>query len=103
MSDDFTRQFAIRLPNGELFSTPEVGGWYASLLGVSPRPQRVVVYDSREEAETALQAMQEKGAQMGITLVASIESRLCSPFSQTDPGEQFVDELTKWAERQGEL
>ncbi|MCG7596310.1 hypothetical protein [Mycobacterium sp. PSTR-4-N] len=97
---DFATQFAIRLPNGELYTRCQHSHLFGTQCDREP-----VVFDTREQAENGITMLARSAQELGIDNwadLACIESRLCSPFSQTDPGEQFVDELTKWTERQGE-
>ena len=97
MSDGFTRQFAIRLPDGRLFAQCT----RSHIFGGAHEPE-VVIFDTSDQAQNMLDALALQAAQLGITAWAgTIESRLCSPFSVTDPGEGFAAEVEKWAAQQG--
>lgn len=95
MSEELAKQFAIRLPNGELYSQCS-----ASIFGT---PEcKVVVFDTEEQAGQVLNNLKAVAAQLGIPGWAGwIEHRICSPFSATDPTAAFVDDVTKWAAQQG--
>jgi len=102
MSGEFTTQWAIRLPSGELLTYQPPCTHAAHIFGACPPPRRVVVFDDKSEAEVHLDALSKQAAALGVTSwMGRIEQRTCSPFSVTDPGAGFVDEVTKWAEQQG--
>ena len=93
VKNDFTHQYAIALPNGELYSRPESfgGSWLANLgLGLGPgysAPEpRPFVWNSHAEAEAHLQTLRQTAAGMGVELLGVVVQRVCSPFFVTDPG-----------------
>lgn len=93
---DLSYQFAIRMPNGELFS-----GYTESLFALSlwggTRTKTVYVYDTREEAQQQLDALRQLAADLGVAdWLGSIVTRVCSPFSSADPARDFADEVDRW-------
>ncbi len=97
MANDFAKQYAIRLPSGELFSNST-----CNIFGGHNHEPEVVVFDRRDQAEATLAMLKRQAVQLGISEWAGrIEERLCSPFSVTDPGAGFAAEVEKWAEAQG--
>lgn len=104
--DDFTKQFAIRLPDGTLYGLPvyspassmlaHMGFSTVSELDEETGEPRVetVVYDTLEEAQGALEFMKNRAKQMGITSwLGRIETRYCTQFSDTNPGEDMMADL----------
>ena len=99
----FTKQYAIRLPNGQLHAH-KPSGWtivdgrisYAQDEEADPEP---VVYDSLEDAQYAIEAFQQRAAHMGITeWLGHIETRYCSEFTHTEPSEGMLNDLQKFLE-----
>jgi hypothetical protein len=91
--DGFTYQYAIRLPDGTLFATHQ---------GHEGCPALPVVFDELAAAQHALHHLRHQAVMFGVTdLAAFIEQRICSPFSVTDPGLDFAEQVTRWAARQG--
>lgn len=102
MSNEFTTQYAVRLPNGELFSVPAACNHGSFIFGMEPPAPRPVVMNDRAEAEKLLDSLKCQAAQLGITgWAGQIEQRTCSPFSVTDPSAGLGDEVEKWAGTQG--
>jgi len=102
MTEQFTTQFAIRMPNGELHCQLGGSSMFESMFGVANRPRRPAMWDTRAEADEALQGIRDKAAQMGITeWFGVVVQRLCTPFTQGDPTEHFADEVTQWMQQQG--
>ncbi|XTP37134.1 hypothetical protein ACORG1_13330 [Mycobacterium sp. TJFP1] len=100
--NDFTYQWAIRLPNGELLTYQPACTHAAHLFGASVPEPKVAVFDDRAEAESALEVCRRQAAQVGITAWAGvIEQRVCSAFSVTDPSAQFAAEVAEWIAQQG--
>jgi hypothetical protein len=84
-ANDFTIQFAIRLPDGELYLSPMSGA--------------VVTWSSREGAEHVLAQLREYAQSMGIREYAgAIVRRYCTPFvgEGQDVAAEMFEELTKW-------
>lgn len=99
---DFTKQYAIRLPNGQLHAH-RTGGWQVLGGGViqyNEDPDAVpepVVYDTLEEVEEGIARFQKQAAHMGITeWLGHIEVRYCTPFSNTEPSEDMLEDLQAW-------
>lgn len=96
MSDELTKQYAIRLPNGDLYSQCQT-----TVFG--HHETTVVVFDTEDQARRVLDNLKLAATQLGIPgWVGQIEWRACSPFSNTDLGKSFADEVTKWAAQQGD-
>lgn len=96
-AEDFTRQYAIRLPNGGLYSRSRS----SHIFGASIETE-TFVFDTPEQAEGVVGMLARHAAEIGITgWVGHVEHRLRSPFSNSDPGEQFANEVAKWAAQQG--
>lgn len=109
VKNDFTHQYAIALPNGELYSRPESfgGSWLANLgLGLGPgysAPEpRPFVWNSHAEAEAHLQTLRQTAAGVGVELLGVVVQRVCSPFFVTDPGPALVAELEAWLDEGGD-
>lgn len=89
----FTTQYAIRLPDGTLFTTQH---------GYGDCPALPVVFDTLTDAQHALCHLRRQASMFGITdLAACIEQRICSPFSVTDPSVDFAEQVMRWVARQG--
>ena len=86
--NDFTMQFAIRLPDGNHYIHPHSGA--------------VVTWSEKAGAEYVLAQLQAHAASIGIPgYIGTIEHRYCTPFiAEGDPAEQLVDELTTWLKQQ---
>lgn len=98
---EFVRQFAIRMPNGELWHRPG-SGMFEGMFGLPNAPRRAAIWDTPAEAAEALQGIRDKAAQMGISeWFGVVVQRLCTPFTQGDPTEHFADEVTQWMQQQG--
>ncbi len=98
---EFTKQYAVRLPNGQLHA--HKAGGYAVHNGVfiymtdedaEPEP---VVYDTIEEAEESIKRFQQQAAHMGIIeWMGHIETRYCTPFTSTEPSAEMLSDLESW-------
>ncbi len=98
-NDEFTRQWAIRLPNGELLTYQPPCTHSAHLFGACPPPRRAVVFDDVADAEATLEVCRRQARDLGITEWGGvIEQRVCSAFSVTDPSAQFADEVERWVQ-----
>lgn len=123
MTDDFIHQFAIRMPNGQLYrnvvSPPPVEDFsipsaYRDVLGFfgvagSVQPTQVVVesgpaiFTTREEAEKKLAEIAKQAEAFGVNLYGgTVVERLCTPFTSHDPAVQFGREIAEWALKQGD-
>lgn len=106
----FVTQYAIRTPSGGLWSNATPGGWITGLtrglfgsLGdeAPPTTPPPAVWYSRDEAQRQLDSLREQAAHIGVRdWFGVIEQRICSPFTTTDPGEQFAAELQEWLRKQ---
>ncbi|WP_104151118.1 hypothetical protein [Mycobacterium intracellulare] len=121
MTDDFTRQYAIRMPNGQLyrhvvkpasvedFSIPSPMRDMLGALGVFSCEPAVVaepvpaIFATREDAEKKLAELIKQAEAFGVTLYGGvIVERLCTPFTSHDPAVQFCREISEWALKQGD-
>lgn len=108
MNAEFTRQYAIRMPDGALYSRPAYSSTWASLFGDRGSggndDQRIPqVWDSRESADSALSDMRKRAADLGVgDWFGVVVQRLCTPFTSADPGERLVSELQTWLSEQGD-
>ena len=96
-----TYQYAIRMPNGELFSGYASSDSFLIALGAVTGAQTrcVSTWNSRTGAEKKLQELRDRAADLGVgDWLGVIVQRVCSPFSDCDPAEQFVDEINQWME-----
>lgn len=104
MAEEFVRQFAIRMPNGQLYCKPR-HNWPAYFgLGLDlpdPAPQPYI-WDTRDEATATLQSLRGAATEMGIVeWFGVIVERICTPFTQGDPAEHFAAEVDQWVREQG--
>lgn len=89
MSTEFTTQFAIRMPDGQMLTNPFTGF--------------VATFSDRALAEQAWQHLRAQAASVGVSEWAGvIVHRYCTPFlGPQDPAEHLVNELTTWLQQQG--
>ncbi len=74
----------------------------AFLPNATAREAKAIIFDTQTEAIEMAASIQQQCARYGITLAVTIEQRICSPFSVTDPAQAFADEVERWAYGQGE-
>ena len=101
--NDFTFQYAIRLPNGSLYLKPTQRAMFASMFGpVGDPPRELAVFDERSDAEEVLDEMRKLANEVGVdNLGATIVTRICSPFvGEHEDGTEFVKAVTEWIEGQ---
>lgn len=103
--NDFTFQYAIRLPNGSLYCTPKQNqhNAMAAIFGTTQELEReLAVFDERSDAEEILEEMRKVARAVGVdNLGATIVTRLCSPFvGEHEDGTEFVKAVTEWIEGQ---
>ena len=101
--NDFTFQYAIRLPNGSLYLKPTQRAMFASMFGpVGDPPRELAVFDERSDAEEVLDEMRKVANEVGVdNLGATIVTRICSPFvGEHEDGTEFVKAVTEWIEGQ---
>lgn len=100
--NDFTFQFAVRLPNGDLYLKPTARAMMASVFGgmAYDCPRELAVFDDRADAEEVLDEMRKVAREVGVdNLGATIVTRLCSPFvGEHEDGTEFVKAVTEWIE-----
>lgn len=86
--NDFATQYAIRLPDGELFKSPHNGA--------------VWTWSEFDGALHVLRQLQEQAHAMGIAAYGgSIVHRYCTPFvGDDDNAAALIDELTAWLAQQ---
>lgn len=86
---EFSIQYAIRLPDGQMFTSPYSGA--------------VVTWSEQCGAQHVWQQLRDQAAAMGVPEWAGvIVHRYCTPFlGPQDPAEHLVDELTTWLQSQG--
>jgi hypothetical protein len=99
--NDFTFQYALRLPNGSLYLKPTQRAMFASMFGpVGDPPRELAVFDQRSDAEEVLDEMRKLAREVGVdNLGATIVTRLCSPFvGEHEDGTEFVKAVTEWIE-----
>lgn len=122
-TEGFISQFAIRMPNGQLyrnmvspqpvedFSIPsayrDVMGFLGVGIGTVSAPAVVesgpAIFTSRGEAEKKLAEIAKQAEVFGVNLYGgTVVERLCTPFTSHDPAVQFGREIADWALRQGD-
>lgn len=104
---DFTYQYAIRRPDGDLIRRPKAsdllgpGALFGHTPSDEPPPPRI--WDTRETAEAALAEIRAKAAEIGVQdWCGSVVQRLCTPFTLHDPAEHFAEKVQEWLDRGGE-
>lgn len=95
---DLIQQWAIRKPDGELLHRPpSTASLFSGLFGGEPEPSVPIVFDTFEQALSTMQSLQREALnRFGVAWHCTIESRLCTPFSVTDPSAQLVSEIQQW-------
>ena len=98
---EYTKQYAIRLPNGQLHAHQPGGyvisGGIISYVQDEEAIAEPVVYDTLEEAQAGIERFQAQAAHMGITeWLGHIETRHCTPFSHTEPSADMLSDLESW-------
>lgn len=123
MTNEFKRQFAIRMPDGRLYEEPaapaEVEDYGVSspmrdmqqmysMLGLTPRriaptpKPGPLIFDRREPADAKLDELRKAAARMGVDHYgAAVVERLCTPFTSGDPSAEFAAEVADWIAQQG--
>lgn len=95
---ELIQQWAIRKPDGELLQrAPSTASLFSGLFGCEPEEPKPVVFDTFEDALSTLQSLQREALnRYGLTWYGVVESRLCTPFSVTNPSERLVSEIQQW-------
>lgn len=106
-NSDFTYQYAIRCPDGDLLRRPKhsdllgLGGLFGMNLAAEVPPPRI--WDTREGAESALADIRSRAADIGVQdWCGTVVQRLCTPFTHADPAEHFVEKVQEWLDSGGE-
>ncbi|MGC0364774.1 hypothetical protein ABH922_002758 [Rhodococcus sp. 27YEA15] len=86
---ELDRQYAIRLPSGQLLSTqPPEAATYFGLTFRAPQPEhrpRVVVFDHEPDAQKTLDFLRAEAAKIGVTNIgAAIVTRMVGPWGDSD-------------------
>jgi hypothetical protein len=118
MSDGLTRQWAIRLPNGELYGVAEqrcnqaqaVAQYHSTssvirdAFGIPEpvqTPIKPYVFDTRAEAEYVFNKIVENVVAWGVTFWGGvIVERVCSPFTNGSAIVEFGDQVQAWLDEQ---
>jgi len=118
----WARQFAILLPNGTIYGNyppPQLdraddysipspqrdrSAWVV-MFGEppAPKPEKTgpYIYDTAEAAEAKLNELRAAAENVGVTnWGGAVVSRICSPFTGGDPGQQFVAAVVAWMAKQ---
>lgn len=81
---DFARQWAIRLPDGSLF-TPPPSPYSFPGLARSEAPSRPLVFETETEAQLLLDQLKQNAQSVGVTnLGAVLVSRVVGPWGDVD-------------------
>ena len=84
---DFSVQYAIRLPDGQMYLSPFSGA--------------VVTWSQEEGAEHVCQQLRAHAVAIGLEWTGTIVRRYCTPFiGPQDPAEHLVAELETWLQQQ---
>jgi hypothetical protein len=98
----FTFQYALRLPNGDLYLKPTRPSMFTAMFyATPPEPEReLAVFDTRADAEEVLEDMRKVAREVGVdNLGATIVTRLFSPFvGEHEDGTEFVQAVMEWIE-----
>ncbi|HEX4713511.1 MAG TPA: hypothetical protein VH164_01145 [Ktedonobacteraceae bacterium] len=116
---EFVTQYAIRMPDGTLYGSRAMtpadmlpqgfmmgpGMVFGMPWGDEDDDEEIItppaVWYDYKEAERALEGLRMQAKQMGIEYWhATIEERLCSPFTTPQGQAAFVDDITTWLKRQ---
>lgn len=118
------RQYAIRMPNGELYSdvAPQapvddysipspmrdmlgLGSWFGMMSTPAPAtrvPTGPVIFSDYPAAKAKLDELRKAARAVGVTVYGGeIVERLCTPFSTGDLVAQFNADLIEWLEQHG--
>lgn len=122
-TNDFVRQFAVLMPNGQLHSQPVhgeavedysipspqrdmLGGMWAALFGSTSAAEapvigsEPVIYPTREAAEKVLNQLRSQAEKFGVTnWGGAVVERLCTPFVWCEPEVQFRNDIIAWMEQ----
>lgn len=118
--NEFKRQWAIRMPDGNLYvepaqaeavvdySIPAPMRDYYQMMGLGnqtrvSKPNGPLIFDHQKPAELKLAELQKRAAAMGVdNWGGAVVERLCTPFTSGDPGVEFAAEVVDWVEQHGE-
>lgn len=121
----WVRQYAITMPNGELYWKPgkaepvedfSVSSPMRDMFGLAgmfggsffPTPEtetngerEVVLFRTRKDAETKLAELRREAEKFGVTAWGgTVSERLCTPFTSADPAVQFSNTVIAWLQQQ---
>ena len=120
----FRLLYAIRMPNGELY-TPAVDGQTPTaddysiptpvrdMMGMfglfTPQesatptePPKPSIFETRLQAEQKLNELRALAARFGVTQWGGVVvAQLCTPFTSGDPSQEFAEQVTAWLQQQG--
>lgn len=85
--NDFERQYAIRLPNGELFTYPKPESLLPEFMRppASARKPRPAVFETEADAMKILEQIRIEAAKIGVANIgAVIISRVVGPWAEPD-------------------
>lgn len=117
----FTRQYAIRMPNGELFShaaqpetvvddfsVPSPMRDMFAFMGLNTPsakaagPTGPVIFNNEKDATAKLDELRTQAATVGVSNYGGeVVHRLCTPFTVGRAAEQFLTEVQEWLDTQG--
>lgn len=123
MSNDFVHQFAVMMPNGELFCQPlyaavenfsvpspvrDMLGAAAMYGNAAPQPHLHVVgfqlalFENAADAQRTLDMLRDQAQVLGVSHWGGcVVERLCTPFTSAAPDDEFSAEVTHWLEQRG--
>lgn len=121
---EFRLQFAIRMPNGHLYSEPTktkqdygiygtpmsamFAEWFGG-LGIditqedTPPPDgvRARIFDNEDDAIKLLVELQERAAAVGVPYWGgAVVKSLCTPFTTADPAHEFVTAIQAFVQKE---
>ncbi|WP_136246070.1 hypothetical protein [Mycobacterium intracellulare] len=121
-ANDFVRQFAVLMPNGQLHPQPIKGepvedysissaqrdmfSGFLSMFGATPTSEaptigsEPVIFQTREAAEKVLNVLRSQAEQFGVTnWGGTVVERLSTPFVWAEPEVQFRNDIITWMEQ----
>lgn len=118
LSPGFSLHYAIRMPNGELYTpsrnagtSPEddysipapmrdmmgMVGMFGPTPAKAPTSPKPEIFESRPQAEKKLDELRAQARQFGVTEWGGmVVARLCTPFSSGDPTVEFAEQIVHW-------
>lgn len=121
--NQFTRQYAIRLPDGRLYGDPapqedpedysvpsplrDMYRTFSFMFGTppvekSPSPAGPRIFSDHGQAEELLDELKAKAAEVGVdNWGGAVVERLCTPFTSGDPSVEFAEAIVAWVRENG--